>query len=461
MVQKQFWWFFKGFDVQNNKVWSRSFKDCDLEELVQSYPTPLYFTNGKRIEDKARLIKEAFAKNYRGLFDIHYAVKANYCPQILDLIALLGLGADVVSPNEAILAEQRGIPKHKIMFTGTSVSQDDLEQLVRVGKYKINIDSQSQLKKLLERRDAWKIHGLNLSIRLNPNVGAGHNPDVITAGSKNESGVPIKFGIEQNKIVQTFIDAREYGFQPDTLHIHIGSGWLGYDIDQFKSALQNTLDVMNELENHDFTNLNLDIGGGPGIRYRESQESFPFDAYANVVSETIEKSGAHINKLIVEPGRSLVGDSTVLLTTVNTVEEKNGVLHAFTDASMGTLIRPKLYHAYHEIINVSNPNGPLRVYSVDGNVCETGDTFTQDLPREIPEIREGDVLGILDTGAYSDVMSSSYCLRGRAHVVLEHKGKLVQCSNGVEDLKQIMDRFIIENRLEKSNSQQEGDGPSG
>jgi diaminopimelate decarboxylase len=155
-----------------------------------------------------------------------------------------------------------------------------------------------------------------------------------------------------------------------------------------------------------------------------------------------------INKLIIEPGRSLVGDSTVLLTRVNTVEEKNGILHAYTDASMGTLIRPKLYNAYHEIINISHPNGPLRIYAVDGNVCETGDTFTQDQPREIPEIREGDVLGLLDAGAYGDVMSSPYCLRGRANIVLEHKGKLIQCSKGVEDMNQILQRFNVDTRLE-------------
>jgi diaminopimelate decarboxylase len=448
MVQKQYWWFFKGFDVRDNKVWSRSFKDCNLDELAKFNPTPLYFTHGKRIEDKARLIRDAFAKNYPGVVDINYAVKANYCPQILDLIAMLDLGADVVSPNEAILAEQRGILRQRIMFTGTSVSKDDLEQLVKFGNYKINIDSNSQLKKLGEHRDEWNIHGLNLSIRLNPNVGVGHNPDVITAGLKNEDGVPIKFGIEQDKIVATFLAAREYGFHPDTLHIHIGSGWLGNDVDSFRIALQNTLDVMNELKEHGFTNLNLDVGGGPGIRYRESQESFPFNTYAKIISEEIEKSGVRINKLIIEPGRSLVGDSTILLTKVNTVEEKNGILHAYTDASMGTLIRPKLYHAYHEIINISNPNGHLKVYAVDGNVCETGDTFTQDHPREIPEIREGDVLGILDTGAYCDVMSSSYCLRGRANIILEHKGKLFQCSKGVEDLNQIMDRFHIATRLD-------------
>jgi diaminopimelate decarboxylase len=448
MAEKHYWWFFKGFDVRDNKVWSRSFKDYTLEELAKRHPTPLYFTHGKRIEDKVRLIREAFAKYYSGEVEINYAVKANYCPQILDLIAMLGLGADVVSPNEAVLAEQRGIPRNRIMFTGTSVSQDDLEQLVKFGTYKINIDSNSQLKKLGDHRDEWNIHGLNLSIRLNPNAGAGHNPDVITAGIRNDDGVPIKFGIEQDKIVATFLAAREYGFHPDTLHIHIGSGWLGNDVHSFRIALQNTLDVITELKKHGFTNLNLDVGGGPGIRYSESQESFPFNTYAKIISEEIEKSGVRINKLITEPGRSLVGDSTILLTKVNTVEEKNGILHAFTDASMGTLIRPKLYHAYHEIINISNPNGPLMVYSVDGNVCETGDTFTQDQPRKIPEIREGDVLGILDTGAYCDVMSSSYCLRGRANILLEHKGKLIQCSKGVEDLKQIMDRFYVETRLD-------------
>jgi len=448
MTQRQYWWFFKGFDVLDDKVWSRSFKEYHLEDLAKRYPTPLYFTHGKRIEDKAMLVREAFAKNYSGEVEINYAVKANYCPQVLDLIALLGLGADVVSPNEAVLAERRGIPRNRIMFTGTSVSKDDLEKLVKFGNYKINIDSISQLKKLEEHRDEWNIHGLNLSIRLNPNVGAGHNPDVITAGIRNDDGVPIKFGIEQDKIAATFKTAREYGFNPDTLHIHIGSGWLGNDVHSFRIALQNTLDMVNELAKHGFSNLNLDVGGGPGIRYRESQESFPFDAYAKIISEELTRSGVKIHKLITEPGRSLVGDSTVLLTKVNTVEEKNGILHAFTDASMGTLIRPKLYHAYHEIINISNPNGCLLTYAVDGNVCETGDTFTQDRPREIPEIKEGDILGILDTGAYGDVMSSSYCLRGRANVLLEHKGKLIQCSKGVEDLNLMLQRFNIDTRLE-------------
>jgi diaminopimelate decarboxylase len=143
MAEKQYWWFFKGFDVRDNKVWSRSYKKCSLDELARTNSTPLYFTNGKRIEDRARLIKEAFAKNYSGVVDINYAVKANYCPQILDLIALLELGADIVSPNEAILAENRGIPRQRIMFTGTSVSKEDLEKLVKFGNYKINIDSNS------------------------------------------------------------------------------------------------------------------------------------------------------------------------------------------------------------------------------------------------------------------------------------------------------------------------------
>jgi diaminopimelate decarboxylase len=163
MADKQYWWFFKGFDVRDNKVWSRSFKKCNLENLAKTNPTPLYFTNGKRIEDRAKLIRDAFKNNYPGSVDINYAVKANYCPQILDLIALLGLGADVVSPNEAVLAKQRGIPLHRIMFTGTSVSKDDLEQLVKHGNYKINIDSNSQLKKLGEHRGEWDIQGLNLS----------------------------------------------------------------------------------------------------------------------------------------------------------------------------------------------------------------------------------------------------------------------------------------------------------
>jgi diaminopimelate decarboxylase len=456
-MDRQYWWFFKGFHIKDGVVWSNPLKDFNLEELARENKTPIYFINGKRIQDKARIIKSTFAENYCGKVDINYAVKANYTPQVLDLIAQMGLGADVVSPNEANLAEQRGIPKERIMFTGTSVSKEDLEELVKYGNYKINIDSRSQLQKLINHRDEWNIGGLNISIRMNPDAGAGHNPDVITAGKMNDDGIPIKFGIEKRKILSVFDEARQYGFNPDTLHIHIGSGWLGDDIKHFRTALRNTLGVMKQLEENGFKNLNLDIGGGPGIRYREEQNHFLYVTYTKIIQEEIRKSRVKINRLITEPGRSLVGDSAILLTKVNTVEEKHGILHAYVDSSMGTLIRPKLYHAYHEIINVSNPNGKLIEYAVDGNVCETGDTFTQNKPRKIPKIREEDILGILDTGAYGDAMSAPYCMRGRANIMMVHNRKLIQCSKSTEDLDQILYRFNINIKLEPINEKAEGE----
>lgn len=437
------WLTAKGFEIKNGKVFFNSY-NRDLATIANENPTPIYLTNGNRIEQNVLTIQRTFKEIYGGDFQINYAIKANYAPQILKIVANLGLGADVVSPNEALLALKAGIPKEKVIFTGTSVSDEDISFLLKNG-IKINIDSQSQLRRLFSLSQRERLTVKPLSVRLNPNMGAGLNPDVITAGVQNEDGIYIKFGIPENKINEPFVFASRNGLTIDTLHFHIGSGWLGNSLNDFKTAFFNTLNVyMQLLKTHGKSLKQLDIGGGPGIPYRPEQESFPWQQYAEIVRDGLIEYGVKLEKLILEPGRSIVGDSTVLLTKVNTVEEKNGILHAFVDASMGSLIRPKLYHAYHHIINVSNPNTKTFDYSVDGNVCETGDTFTQNHLRSITEIREGDILAILDAGAYGDSMSSQYCMRGRPNVLLIHKGKVIQCSkNGPERLEDILSRFNL------------------
>lgn len=191
-----------------------------------------------------------------------------------------------------------------------------------------------------------------------------------------------------------------------------------------------------------FSLTRLDVGGGTGIRNREEQNHFHWEKYAIVIASSLEEAKIKPELLILEPGAGLVSDSGVMLTTVNTVEEKYGVEHAYVDSGMGSFPSIRLYHRWHEIINVSSPDAPIREYAVDGNVCETGDTFTYNQLRPLPEVREGDVLAFLDAGDYSYPEASTYCLRGRAHVILRKGGQLIASTRGVESLDEMIARFV-------------------
>lgn len=419
----------KGISVVDGKVGfngSRIASGEDFEQIALRYGTPIWFTNGDRVAQNILQIQEQF-KRFLSEVQINYAIKANFRPEVVRIAAENNAGADCVSPNEVRLALREGIPREKIIYTGTSVSDNDLRILLK-NEVKINIDSLSQLRRLYGLLAQMECPRQRLSVRLNPNTGAGHNPDVITAGVRNEDGVPIKFGIEQRRI-EAIVEEASRTLGVDTLHFHIGSGWLGDSLPAFRVALRNALDVYKSLQKYGVRNL--DIGGGPGIPYHPSQKPFPWKDYARVIQEEIREAGVDIQKLILEPGRSVVGDTTVLLARVNTVERKNGVNHVYVDTNMGDLARPKLYHAYHHILNSSNPDGKLVLYCVDGNACETGDIFTQskwDLKRgctrPIPETKEGHVFAFLDAGAYGEAMGSNYCLRERPRPVVKYQGKL-------------------------------------
>jgi len=444
---KQYWWLYKGYEICKNeagqfKVFFKNYP-VDLESIAHNNPTPLYVINGNRIEEKVAIIRKAFADHYDGKVAIHFAMKASYNPRVLQLLAEMGCGIDAASPNEARLGLRVGVPAEKIMFTGTSVSDADMKELISM-KVRINIDSLSQLRRLayLVRVGELPCSPLPLSIRINPNMGAGGDQYSITGGVKTAEGIPIKFGIEEKKILQAFDYAHKNGLVVDTLHFHIGSGWLAQDMAAFQRALCNVLRIYRELMDAGFSLTRLDVGGGTGIRNREEQSHFLWDKYAIVIATSLEEAEIKPELLILEPGAGLVSDSGVMLTTVNTVEEKNGIEHVYVDSGMGIFPSIRLYHRWHEIVNVSHPDGPIREYAVDGNVCETGDTFTYDQLRPLPEVREGDVLAFLDAGDYAYPESSTYCLRGRAHIMLRKEDRLIACTKGVESLDEIMSRFI-------------------
>ena len=219
--------------------------------------------------------------------------------------------------------------------------------------------------------------------------------------------------------------AVEFGIPIHGLHQHIGSGWLGKDVHAFLNTVNKTLQVAQKVQTITGKKLEfIDFGGGPGIRYRKDQEAFPIAAYAKGIATAVKKSGMKI-QIVIEPGRYLVGDAGVLLMEVNTVEEKNIPILG-VNAGFNALIRPAFYGAHHEILNCQNMNGiKNKKYLIAGNLCESSDVFNTNKKelRALPKTNEGDILAILNAGAYGMSMASTYNMRARPAEVMIQNGK--------------------------------------
>ncbi len=404
------WWEIPGhIDVRNNSLFIAG---IEASGLAEKYGAPLYVYNGNRILDNLSRIKAAF-DSAKLKPRIHYALKANSHIAILQLLADQNIWIDAVSVDEVRLAIKAGFPQEKILFTGTSVSNAEIEQLIKLN-VRVNIDSFSQMR----RMRALGFKG-EASIRWNPGEGAGHHEHTITAGKY------IKFGIPEHRIEEAFRMAKAIGINVVGLHQHIGSGWLGKDVNVFLETVSKTIAVAEKAEELLGKKLEfVDFGGGPGIPYSNGQLSFPLEKYAKGIADKMNASSLDVD-VAIEPGRYIVGDSGIFLVEINTVEEKNiqviGVNSGFTH-----LVRPAFYGSYHEIVLCNNIGGrKTDKFMVAGNLCESSDVFTEGKKelRELPVPNEGDFLAMLNAGAYGYSMASNYNSRLKPACVLLLNGK--------------------------------------
>ena len=404
------WWEIPGhLEATSNRLFIAG-KEASV--LAAKYNTPLYVYNGNRIAENFMRIKQAFEKE--GVKPrIHFAMKANSHMAVLQLLQKQGAWIDAVSVNEVKIALAAGFRKDQILFTGTSVGNSELQELIALG-VRINIDSFSQMRRMNEMGFKGEA-----SIRWNPGEGAGVHEHTITAGKF------IKFGIPENRIEDAFAKAKEFGIKVVGLHQHIGSGWLGKDVDKFLETVDKTITVAKNAEQKLGRMLEfIDFGGGPGIPYSKEQQKFPLEKYAKGIAKKMKFHNLAA-EVAIEPGRYIVGDAGILLVEVNTVEEKNipiiGVNSGFTH-----LIRPAFYGAHHEIVVCGNVGGRENAeFMVAGNLCESGDVFNESKQelRELPIPKEGDILALLNAGAYGYVMASNYNSRARPAAVLLLDGK--------------------------------------
>ncbi len=381
-------------------------------ELAEKFDTPLYVLAERRIRENYRRLLNALKKRFSKV-RIYYSAKANTSLSVLKVLESEGAYLDTVSPGEVFLALRAGFTSERILFTGTSVRDDELKFLVDCG-VTINIDSLSQLRRLL------KIHVPELiSVRVNPEIGAGHHEHCITAGRNS------KFGIWEDDVIKAYKRAKEAGVKRFGIQMHIGSGVL--TVEPFLLAAEKLLEIARRVhEEVDVDFEFVDFGGGLGVPYRPEEEPLNLDLYAEKVLglyvERIREYNLGEPWFFIEPGRYIVCDAGVLLTRVNTVKITPFKKFVGVDAGFNVLIRPAMYGSYHPIV-VANKLGSAEeeTYDVAGPICESGDLLARD--RRLPRISEGDLLAVLNAGAYGFSMSSQYNSRPRPAEVMVRNGE--------------------------------------
>ncbi|MFW5914819.1 MAG: diaminopimelate decarboxylase [Thermoplasmatota archaeon] len=405
----------RDFDEVDNQMMIGGLSTVDLAE---EYGTPLFVTDEGAVRENYRRIRDAFSSRYPTT--IHYASKANTNMALLRILEQEGSHIDAVSLGEVDTCLQAGFSPDRILYTGVSVSDHELEALVGRG-VTINIDSLSQMRRL-----AGIDTEVPVSFRINPAVGAGHHEKVVT-GAKGS-----KFGIPKDQVMGAYEEALELGFEPLGIHAHIGSG--GLEVAPFREVTQVLASFACQMEEElDLSLRFLDIGGGVGIPYRPEESPLDLEAVADAVASEMED--CPVPELAIEPGRYIVGDTTLLLARVNDVKETSEKRYIGVDAGFNILLRPSFYGAYHHVAvaNRFGERGEL-MYDVVGPICETGDYLAKD--RLLPRVEEGDLVAVYDAGAYGYVMSSQYNSRPRCREVLVNEGRasLIRERESMEDL---------------------------
>lgn len=375
-------------------------------DIARKYGTPVYVTDETRLRENYRNIFQAF--DQRMPTRINYALKANNNLSVLRILEQEGSCIDAVSLGEVELCLKAGFSPDRILYTGTSVTNAELKGLV-ARKVPINIDSMSELRRLAEIAP-----GHPISFRVNPGVGAGHHAHVMT-GSKTT-----KFGIPKGAIINAYSEALALGFEPFGIHCHIGAGV--QVVDPFLEVTEVMIDLVNEIRDTLGLKLKmLDLGGGIGIPYKPEDHEMDVENMAEAITSRVKET-TDIEQLVIEPGRYIICDSTVLLATVHDVKETPDKRFAGTDAGFQTLIRPAFYGSYHHVAvaNRFDQKGEL-VYDVVGPICESGDFIAKD--RKLPRLAEGDLLVVYDAGAYGFTMASNYNARPLPAEVLVCEGQ--------------------------------------
>ena len=385
------------FDYRDGQLFAEG---AALSAIAERFGTPTYVYSRAHIEAQYRAYADALA----GMPHlVCFAVKANSNLGVLNVLARLGAGFDIVSRGELERVLAAGGEPGKIVFSGVGKSRDDMRRALEVGVHCFNVESDVELERLQQVAAELGVKA-PVSLRVNPDVDAQTHPYISTGLKEN------KFGVSIDVAERVYARAAELpNLNVVGVDCHIGSQLT--QLEPFLDALERLLALVDRLAARGITIKHLDLGGGLGVRYRDEEPPLAGD-YIAAVRERLK--GREL-ALVFEPGRSIVANAGVLLTRVEYLKHTEHKDFAVIDAAMNDLIRPALYQAWMDIVPVQPRQGEARRYDLVGPICETGDFLGKD--RELV-LAEGDLLAVRSAGAYGFVMSSNYNTRGRAAEVL-------------------------------------------
>lgn len=399
----------------SNQVYSNSFlkweyenivyfnnKNNVLKKIIKEIPTPVFVTDKSILQNKVYEINNIFKNSLpKNKFLLFYAIKANFNPQIVSILKNSGInGIETVSPYEILLAKKIGFQPKQILFTGNNLTNEEINFAKKLGVI-INIGSILELQYFAKNNP-----NSELSIRINPGFGDGEFNNVITGGNNS------KFGILHKDINKAFNIIKKNNLKVIGIHCHLGSGL--YKTNYFNNMVKYMFNLGSKINNLQF----IDIGGGFGVRYKPFDKKINLKLFSAIVKKYYNKYKLN-NKIIIEPGKYLVSESTFLLTKITNIKNINGKKIVAVNTGFNHIIRPALYSSYHHVINISNIKSKKEIIKLVGNICESTDVLGYNI--KISKPKKSDILAILTTGAYCSSMSSLYNLRPYANEVIIDK----------------------------------------
>ena len=401
------------FEQDRLSLVGKGTKALPLDQIVKNYSSPFYIYNLDDIEQRVNRLKAAFNNKIHA----HYAMKANNHPFLLKKMAEWGLGADIVSGGELKECMDNGIPGTKIVFSGVGKTKSEIAFALKSDIEQINIESPAELKRVAAIASELGVVA-PVAFRLNPDVDPETHPYIKTGFRENKFGMDESFFSELKSILKE----NPSSLKLKGLTMHIGSQLR--ELSSTFEAVEKTLFIWDQFQEEGFELETLDIGGGVGIDYQSFDPTSEFEMLETYGKGILERVGSRKLELMCEPGRILVGRSGVLVCEVQYIKNTPHKNFAIVDTGMHHLLRPSLYQAHHRIYPL-NSSGRERkfLYDVVGPICESSDVVGHDRPFQ--ELKEGDLLGVLDAGAYGAVMASDYNSHPSPGSVFVSEGEIV------------------------------------
>ena len=401
-VEARTWWARPGLEVRDGRL---TIAGRDAESLAREHGTPLYAYDLPRIREQAEALAGAFER--AGLDGrVRLALKAQHEPGVLRYVRSLGhVGMDVCSPREVERAIEHGWREDEISYTGTNLSERDLDVILAHPDVHLNVDLITQIDRVGRRAP-----GRTIGVRVNPRHGAGFEGGEHTLYSGPR---PTKFGIFPERLEEALEVARSHDLTVDTVHCHVGDGYLTDELPVFEEVVRRVAEMVRFLQGEGCPIVEVNTGGGLGVPQRAGDRPLDLDRWASILANHLGPLGVAVG---TEPGDFLAKECAIHLAEVVTVEERDGLRFVGLDTGWNVLGEHFIYDALVDLVLCRAADAaPSRDVTITGHINEGDDLFAEDLP--FPDVREGDIVAAINVGSYNASMTAEHCLRPPANAV--------------------------------------------